>query len=163
MYKWFECKVKYDKQEADGTIKSSSETYLVDAQSFTEAEARIIIEMKPYISGEFEVANIRRIKITELFNFDDNVADKWYKAKVNFVTIDEDKGVEKRTASTMMVKGEDIKSALDALIKGMENGLTDYEIANIAETPIMDVYEYAPVANVTPVDNRPVPPTVTEE
>lgn len=140
MHTWFECKIKYEKTADDGNIVKVNQGYLVDALSFTEAEARIIEEMRPFISGEFEVANIKRCKIAELF-FDEN-GDKWYRSKVNFVTIDEEKGVEKRTANTMMVQAIDMKSALEGILKGMSGTLADYEIASITETTIMDVYRY---------------------
>lgn len=95
MFNWFECKVKYEKQAEDGAIKSTSETYLVDAQTFTEAEARIVLETKAFASvavGELSVENIKRIKIAEMFNMHDESADRWYRSKVNFITIDEKKG-----------------------------------------------------------------------
>lgn len=140
MHTWFECKIKYEKTADDGNIVKVNQGYLIDALSFTEAEARIIEEMRPFISGEFEVANIKRTKIAELF-FDEN-GDKWYRSKVNFVTIDEEKGVEKRTANTMMVQAADMKSALEGILKGMSGTLADYEIASITETAIMDVYHF---------------------
>ena len=140
MHNWFECKIKYEKTAEEGKIVKVSEGYLVDAMSFTEAEARIIEEMKPFISGEFEVANIKRSRINEMF-FNEN-GDKWYRSKVNFVTIDEEKGVEKRTGVTMMVQASDMKDALNGIIEGMKGSMADYEIANISETLIMDVYKY---------------------
>lgn len=87
MHTWFECKIRYDKMLENGMQKKVTEPYLVDAMSFTEAEARIIEEITPFISGEFEVANIKKAKINEMF-FDEN-GDKFYKAKVAFITIDE--------------------------------------------------------------------------
>lgn len=140
MHTWFECKIKYEKTADDGNIVKVNQGYLIDALSFTEAEARIIEEMKPYISGEFQVANIKRTKINEMF-FNEN-GDKWYRTKVNFVTLDEEKGVEKRTANTMMVQASDMKEALDGILKGMAGTMADYEIASIAETTIMDVFRF---------------------
>lgn len=96
MYNWFECKIKYEKTAEEGKIVKVGEAYLVDAMSFTEAEARIIEEMKPFISGEFEVANIRRSRINEMF-FNEN-GDKWYRSKVNFISLDEEKGIENELA-----------------------------------------------------------------
>ena len=142
---WFECKVRYDRQGEDGLLKTVTESYLVDALSFTEAEKRINIEMKPFISGDFLVANIKRVKIAEMFF--DATGDKWYRSKVMFVSLDEEKGIEKRTASTMFVQANDMKSALDNLLEGMKNTLADYEIAAIVETAIMDVYQYAEMNN----------------
>ncbi|MBN2765176.1 MAG: DUF4494 domain-containing protein [Paludibacteraceae bacterium] len=140
MHTWFECKIKYEKTAEEGKIVKVSEGYLVDALSFTEAEARIIEEMKPFISGEFQVANIKRARINEMF-FNEN-GDKWYRSKVNFITLDEEKGVEKRTGVTMMVQASDIKGALEGITEGMKGSMADYEIANIAETLIIDVFKY---------------------
>ena len=140
MHTWFECKIKYEKTAEEGKIVKVSEGYLIDALSFTEAEARIIEEMKPFISGEFQVANIKRARIGEMF-FNEN-GDKWYRSKVNFITIDEEKGMEKRTGVTMMVQASDIKEALEGITEGMKGSMADYEIANIAETLIIDVFKY---------------------
>ena len=101
MYNWFECKVSFDKMGEDGLLKRTSESYLVDALSFTEAEKRISKEMQPFISVEFLVANIKRVKITDLFY--NEGGDKWYRCKVNLIIPDEDKGIERKSAVTMMV------------------------------------------------------------
>ncbi len=97
MHNWFECKVSYEKILENGMQKKVTEPYLVDALSFTEAEARIIEEIKPYISGEFTISDIKRAKYNELF-FNDN-GDRFYKAKVMFISLDEKSGTEKKTAA----------------------------------------------------------------
>ncbi len=140
MHNWFECKIKYEKTAEEGKIVKVNENYFIDALSFTEVEARIIEEMRPFISGEFTVANIRRAKINEMF-FNEN-GDKWYRAKVNFVTLDEEKGIEKRTAVTMLIQATEIKEALNGLTEGMKGSMADYEVAAITETTIMDVFKY---------------------
>ena len=56
---WFECKVRYDKTMETGLLKKTTETYIVEALSFTEAERRFIEEMTPFISGEFTVTDIK--------------------------------------------------------------------------------------------------------
>ncbi len=140
MHNWFECKVKYDKMMENGIQKKVSEPYLVDALSFTEAEARIIKEITPYISGEFEVANIKKANYSEIFF--DETADKWFKCKLNFITLDEKSGMEKRTASYMLVQASDFSQALARLIDGMKGTLADYEVASIAETALIEVYQY---------------------
>ncbi len=140
MHNWFECKVKFEKTIEEGKIIKVNESYLVDALSFTEAEERIIDEMKPFISGDFSVANIKRVKINELFFNDDG--DKWYRCKVNFITLDEEKGVEKRVPINMMVQASEIGQALERLHVGMKGSMADYEVAVITETMIMDVYKY---------------------
>lgn len=140
MHNWFECKVKYDKMMENGMQKKVSEPYLVDALSFTEAEARIIKEITPYISGEFEVANIKKANYSEIFF--DETADKWFKCKLNFITLDEKSGMEKRTASYMLVQASDFSQALARLLDGMKGTLADYEVASIAETALIEVYQY---------------------
>lgn len=141
MYNWFECKVSYEKMLENGMQKKVTEPYLVDALSFTEAEARIIEEIKPYISGEFTITDIKRAKLSELF-FNDN-GDRFFKAKVVFITLDEKSGTEKKTATQMLAQASDIKEALKVVEKGMEGTLADYAIASLTETTIMDVFPYS--------------------
>ena len=137
MANWFECKVRYDKMMENGAVKKVTEPYLVDALSFTEAEARIIEEQTPFISGEFSVSAVKRTKITEIFY--DETGDRWFLVKVAFITIDE-KGFEKKTSTLILVQASDFKGAYDNFVKGMETGMIDYEIQSITETPLMDVY-----------------------
>ena len=121
MANWFECKVAYRKIMENGIEKKVNDTFLVDALTFTEAESRIIEEITPFISGEFSVSAVKRTKIAEIF-WDDS-ADKWYLAKVAFITIDEKTAQEKKSTSLILVAA------------------SDYEIVSITETPILDVYK----------------------
>lgn len=139
MATWFECKVKYDKLAENGQQKTVTEPYLVDALSFTEAEARIIEEITPFISGEFKVTAVKRTNIAEIFW--NEAGDRWFKVKVNFITIDEKTAVEKKTANFIMVQAEDFKSAFENFMAGMKGTMSDFEIASISETLIMDVYK----------------------
>jgi len=140
MHNWFECKIKYEKTAEEGKIVKVNEAYLVDALTFSEAEERINKEMEPFISGEFSVSNIHRARINEMF-FNEN-GDKWYRCKVFFITLDEEKGIEKKIATTMMVQANDVKEAWDGLHEGMKGSMADYTVAAITETNIMDVYKY---------------------
>lgn len=139
MASWFECKIRYDKTQENGSIKKVTEPYLVDALSFTEAEARIIEEQTPFISGEVNVTAVKRTKISEIF-WDDS-ADKWYLVKVAFITIDEKSAVEKKTTSLILVAASDFKGAYDNFMEGMKGTMADFEIVSITETPLMDVYK----------------------
>ncbi|HMM01969.1 MAG: DUF4494 domain-containing protein [Dysgonomonas sp.] len=141
MHNWFECKVSYEKMLENGMQKKVTEPYLVDAMSFTEAEARIIEEIKPYITGEFTITDIKRAKLSELF-FNDN-GDRFFKAKVMFISLDEKSGTEKKTAVNMLAQASDLKEALKVVEKGMEGTLADYAIASLSETTIMDVFPYS--------------------
>jgi len=137
---WFECKVKYDKMQENGMVKPANETFLVDALSFTEAEARIIKERTPYISGEFNVSAVKKTKISEIFFDESDAADKYYMVKCMFITIDEKTAAEKKTASLMLVQASDIQNALDNFNAGMKDTLSNIEVAEVKETPILDIY-----------------------
>lgn len=135
---WFECKVRYDKTQENGSVKKVNEPYLVDALSFTEAEARIIEEMKPFISGDFTISAVKKTKISEIF-FNES-GDRYYMVKVNFISLDEKSGSEKKSASFILVQASDFADAFEKFNEGMKGSASDYEIASIAETMLMDVY-----------------------
>lgn len=140
MYTWFECKVRYEKVAENGMNKKITEPYVVDAMSFTEAENRIIEIVSQYVSGEFTVTDIKRANYNEVFFNEDG--DRWFKAKVQFITIDEKTAVEKKTSVNMLVQASDLKDALTKIDEGMKGTMADYVIASVAETAIMDVYPY---------------------
>ena len=139
---WFECKVRYDKTLETGLLKKVTESYLVDALSFTEAEERFLQEIEPMMSGEYSVSDIKRAKIAELFESIDTTDDKWYKAKVAYIAYDEKKGVEKRTNQIMLIQAKDLRVAVQNLDKGMQGPMGDWDIISIAETPIMDIFKF---------------------
>ncbi len=140
MNNWFECKVSYEKMMENGVQKKVTEPYLVDALSFTEAEARIIEEIQPFISGEFTVADIKRVKYTDIF-FNEN-GDRYYKIKVFYITLDEKSGAEKKTAVQMLSQASDLQEAIDVFEKGMKGTMSDYAIAAVTETQLMDVFPF---------------------
>lgn len=150
---WFECKIKYDKIAENGMNKTVTEPYLVDALSFTEAEARIIEEMTPYISGEFTISDIKRANYSELFESDEESADRWFKCKLVFITIDEKSAVEKKTSTMVLVQASDLRDAVKKLDEGMKGTMADYEIASVTETPIMDIFPYSAEPNDKPEFN----------
>ena len=141
MHNWFECKVTYEKVLENGMQKKVTEPYLVDALSFTEAEARIIEEIRPFISGEFTVTGIKRARLSELF-FNEN-GDRFYRIKVYFITLDEKSGAEKKTAAQMLAQACTLKEAIAILEDGMKGTMADYVIASVTETMLIDVYPYS--------------------
>ena len=143
MHTWFECKIRYEKTMDNGMNKKVTEPYLVDALSFTEAEARIIEEMTPFISGEFTVSDIKRANYSELFPCEEEAADRWFKCKLVFITLDEKSGAEKKTSTQVLVQAADLRDAVKKLDEGMKGTMADYQIASVAETAIMDVYPYS--------------------
>lgn len=136
---YFLSTVRYEKTMEHGLNKTVSEQYLLDALSFTEAEARTMEELKP-ISGEFTIPQIVKPRISELILTEDMSADRYYKVKVSFITLDEKSGVEKKTNSFILVQASDFKNAYDRFIEGMKGTMADYEIVSIVETQILDYY-----------------------
>lgn len=149
MHTWFECKIRYEKVMENGMNKKVTEPYLVDALSFTEAEARIIEEMTPFISGEFTISDIKRANYSELFPSDEESADRWFKCKLIFITLDEKSGAEKKTSTQVLVQAADLRDAVKKLDEGMKGTMADYQIASVAETAIMDVYPYSAEESIT--------------
>lgn len=142
MHTWFLCKIRYEKTMENGMNKKVTEPYLVDALSFTEAEARIIEEMTPFITGEFTVTDISRANYSEFFPSEEEAADKWFKCKIVFITLDDKSGAEKKSSTYALVQGASTEDATKKLHEGMKGTMADYQIASVSETPIMDVYPY---------------------
>ena len=154
LHNWFECKIRYEKTMENGMNKKVTEPYLVDALSFTEAEARIIKEMTPFISGEFTVSDIKRACYSELFFSDDPSSDRWFAFRLEFITLDEKTGAEKKTPCNVLVQASDIRDSFRKLDEGMRGSMADYVITKVSETPIMDVYKYEAEPEGTPLFNE---------
>ena len=152
--KWFETKVRYEKTQEDGLQKKVTEQYTVDALSFTEAENSIMEEMSVYISGDFEVTDIKMAAYKEVFFSDNDNDDRWFKAKLQFITIDEKTEKEKRTNNYFLIQAATLPQAVKHIEEVMGTTMIDYAIASIAETAIMDVYEHK-VDNGEKKDDKP--------
>lgn len=139
MAQWIEVKVRYEKMTECGKTVKVTNPYLVDAVSCTEAEARVVEEISPFVS-DFNVLNVGKTKISEIFW--DETGDRFYKVKVNFITLDEKTGAEKRSASYILVQASTFADALVNFKNGMKGTMADYEIEAITETKIVEVYRY---------------------
>ena len=139
---WFEAKVRYEKVMEDGLQKKVTELYVIDALSYSEAETRIMDEMSSFISGEFEVADLKKAAYKEVFFSDKETDDRWYKARLQFITTDEKTEKEKRSAVTYLVQAATLDGAVKNINEVMNGTMIDYEKSNIAETKVVDVFEY---------------------
>lgn len=142
MAEWFECKIKYERTMDNGLVKKVNEPYLVDALNFTEAERRIIEEVAPFMTGDFQVSDIKRARYAEMFETTDESADKWFRAKLTFLTLDEKSGKEKKSSHNVLVQAADLRDAVKRLDEGMKGSMMDYVISSVTETTIMDVFHY---------------------
>ena len=146
MHTWFICTIKYEKTMENGLEKKVAESYLFDSLSFTESEGRCIEEMTAFISGEFTVSDIKRANYSEVFFSQEDAADRWFKCRLMFITLDEKSGVEKKTSTNVLVQAADLRDAVKKLDEGMKGTMADNQIASVSETAIMDVYPYEPKA-----------------
>ncbi len=139
---WFETKIRYDKTMEDGRNKKVTEVYTVEALSFSEAESAITEEMSHYISGEFDVKAITPAAYGEIFFSDADSDDRWYRARLAFITIDEKTGKEKRSNVVYLVQAESLDKARQYVKDVMVKTMVDYEVISISETPLLDVFEH---------------------
>ncbi len=137
---WYECKIKYSRIDEDDRTKTFNQPYLFDAMSFTEAEARVNEEMQQYISTEFKITNIKVANFSEICP--NEHGDRWFKCKLSCITLDEEKGTEKRANSYILVQANDVKDAYDTLAASLTDTVSNYEIPSVAESPILDVFPY---------------------
>ena len=137
---WYECKVKYRKTHETGESKVVTETYLLDAVSYTEAEARITEEMAAYTSEEFLITNIKVANLSEVHPFENS--DRWFKSKVSLISYDDESGKEKKSNLYMLIQANDVKEAYENTEQAMQSTTGDYSIPAITESPILDVFPY---------------------
>lgn len=137
---WFLCKVKYAKENEEGLLKNVSEQYLVDAVSFTEAEARIYDMLGSVIRGDFQVTNISKSNIVDVFFFED--IDVWHKCKITYIITDADSGKEKKVTQFMLVTAHDVKEAYDRIYESLDNMLVSFRVPEITESPIVEVFPF---------------------
>ena len=139
---WYEVKYQHEQTQEDGTQKKVTELFAVDALSFTEAESKITEEMKLYVSGETFIKAITRAPYKEIFFDERESADKYYKAKLDFITIDEKTEKEKKSTVTYLVQAANLDEAKKNINEVMGTTMIDYDIQSIAETKIIDVFEH---------------------
>ena len=144
MATWFTVRVVFDKVNEKGITIKAKELYLIDAMSFTEAEARAIGEMTPYTEGELRVTAMKIEDIAEIFNQEENEkADRWYRVKMVFVSVDQKTLKEKKVHKSVLVKGVSTEDATKVFHEGMKGTMAVYEIHTVSETQYMDVFFYS--------------------
>lgn len=137
---WYTCKVKYNKEGEDGLLKQTTDVFLVDAVTYTEAETRINEIAARDIPGEFSVTQISKTNIAEVINYED--AETWFKCKVTYSTVDGDSEKEVKINTYIMVCALHVKQAFERIEKHFEGMLVPYDIPSITQTNILEVYPY---------------------
>ena len=139
--RWFETIVRYDKTMESGEAKKVSEVYVVDAITFGEAEESITREMRHFIDGDFEVKNINPAPYSEIFFSDNETDDKYYRVKLDFITVDERTQKENKSKVTYLVQAGSLEQARKNTEEVMNGTTIDYEFVSVTETKILDVFE----------------------
>lgn len=143
---WYESKVKFEQVQEDGCTKMVTESYMVDALTFTDAEARTMEEVAMYVSGELDVVALKRTNIKEVrYNGE---GDKWYNCKLVFITLDEKSGKEKKTNYNVLVQASSTEEGTKQVELLMQGLMQDWELKSITETNIMDVYAHGGATQV---------------
>ena len=153
--KYFEVKIQYQKMQEDGKEKRVTGQYVVESSNFTEAENRIIEEMTPYISGEFDVVSEKIAAYSEIILSDKSDDDKWFISKVAFITLDEKTAKEKKQTFRYLVQAATSELALEYTKEMLSHGMSDYSIDSVQDTPTLDVFLYEVKKDVveTPEEN----------
>ena len=138
--KFYEVKVQYQKTLDDGKEKKVTEQYVVEALSFTEAEARITEEMTPYISGDFDIVSEKIAPYNEIILSEKSDDYKWFISKVSLITLDEKTAKEKKTSQRLLVQAETSEKAMDYTKEMFSYGMSDYSIDSVQDTPTLDVF-----------------------
>ncbi len=148
MAKYFECKIRYEKQITDpndkdcGKLKKVNESYLVDALSYTEAEARIVKEVAQYIKGEYSITNIKQAKIAELIFKEEDLCEDWFTVKIKITVVDEERGIECLVPQTLLVRAESVEDALKRFKDAFKDTISDYVISSVSASPILEYFKY---------------------
>lgn len=161
MQTWYEVKAVYVKIDDDGREVKAAESYLLDAVSFTDAEARITEQLLSMIRGEFVIDKISKSRIIEIFPHEDG--EYWWKGKISIVTIDEKAGKEKVINNFFLVAADDIKQALQRLEEGLSYILVPYQITSLTLSPIVDVFPYFGETTAIPSNLKPIVKEQPEE
>lgn len=142
---WYQVKARLERVQDDGSQKIVSENYLVQAFSFGMAEGAIQKEIASFASGEFDIVAVARKNYAEVIesNLGNEIADKWYKCKVNLVTLNERRGKEKKTSQFFLVNANTAMTAHELVDNFMMSSVSNYEVEQVDETKILEVFKVA--------------------
>ena len=136
---WFECKVRYEQTQEDGTEKMVIETYVYKAADFGEAHDKAVKNMSTFISGEFGITAMKIAQYGEVVMQDDRTEEKFYRVKVIFITLDEKTNKEKKTACHYLVNADSVEKARKYADTILSDSMVDFVIEAVQEAKIIDV------------------------
>lgn len=131
---YYQTTARVDRITENGEQKKVSEKYLVDALTCLEA-IELTTDNMGNTSPEFEITEVKKTPIAEVFG--NLEAEKFFVAKVNFITVDERTAKEKRTTSQWFIGADDYDIAKAVLTDEIKKSMADIEIAGLVESPIV--------------------------
>ena len=136
---WFECKVRYERTQENGTEKMVTETYVYKAADFGDAYDKSVKDMSTYISGEFGITAMKIAQYGDVFIQDEITEEKYYRVKVNFIVLDEKTYKEKKVAQYYLVNADSVEKARKYADTALSDTMMDYVIEAVQEAKICDI------------------------
>lgn len=139
MATWFQAKIRFVQEDEKGVARNINQTYLFDAVSYTDAEARSY----QYLAGEvpdFQLVGLTKMKLNDVY-FEDNEAEIWFKCKVSYIVFDEKTQKDKKVPFAFLLNAATVKDAY-MILESRLGSVQDYIITDIGATKILDVIPY---------------------
>ena len=140
MNNWFLVKVKYTKHLENGNLKRVTEQYLLEAMSFTDAEARIYDELGASIQGEFIVGGINIADIHDVFMTGD--CGEYYKCKISYELLGDDAENAKALTQNFLIEANSVIEAYERLVSFLKELIKEFTVTAITKTNIMDIFVF---------------------
>lgn len=137
--KWFDCKVIYERVGESSFVEKVTENYLIEALSFSETERRVTEELAPSVRGEFHVKAVCPSNYSDVIVSENITGGKWYKCKIQWLTVNEETGREKKACTFVLVRSKDISSSIRMTEDYYKELTQDYSIVGITEKDYIDI------------------------
>ncbi len=129
--KFFEVSAKMGNTQEDGTIKTAKHTVVVEAETFADAEMKALGE---FMGTDVDVVAVGIAPYKEVFTSAD--AEKFFRAKLAFITVDEKSGKEKRTTTLYLVQADSLAGAVRNVDSIMRDTMIDYDSISVTASPV---------------------------
>ena len=138
---WYQVKIKHTKQLDNGSFKRVTDTYLVSALNFTEAETKTYEELGSVIRGEFTIVGVTPKNYEDVFSYE--TADEyWWEVQVKMQDANLDSDKIKMVTNTYLVSAENLPDAVDNITESLNGSVMDMTIVGVKSSPIVDIFPY---------------------
>lgn len=137
MKQFFQTTAKFIRRDENGKECKITESYLVPAIIFAEAEERINRELSATVTSEFIVTKIAKSNLSEVIP---SVGDKYYRGKIAFVVLDENSGKSKRITQPVLVMADSVDQAEERIAEAYKDTTLGVDIIGVMESNIVEVF-----------------------